>query len=72
MRDGGENSFDVYIGTRTRTAVLMLVRQVSWRTAHVIAHHHADTRGESVFIRNCATRAVETVGPSPTWAATAQ
>lgn len=57
-----EHSFDVYLSTRTE--VVTVVRKVSWRTAHVIAHHHADTRGHPVFIRNCATRAVETVGPT--------
>lgn len=61
MYDGNAHSFDVYV--RTRTAVVTLVRDVSWRTAHVIARHHADTRGDSVFIRNCATKAVETIGP---------
>jgi hypothetical protein len=61
MRIDGGNRFDVYLGTTT--AVLMLVREVSWRTAHVIAHHHADTRGQPVFIRNCATRAEEIISP---------
>jgi hypothetical protein len=54
--------FDVYV--RTRTAVVTLVREVSLRTAHVLARHHADTRGHPVFIRNCATSAVVSVGPS--------
>lgn len=63
MRGIGELNFEVYF--QTRTSVVTLVREVSFRTAHVIARHHADTRGQSVFIRNCATKAIETVGPNP-------
>jgi hypothetical protein len=54
--------FDVYV--RTRQAVVTVVREVSFRTAHMLARHHADTRGQTVFIRNRVTRAVETVGPT--------
>lgn len=63
MRGFSELNFDVYL--QTRTSVVTLVREVSFRTAHVIARHHADTRCQPVFIRNCATRAVETIGPTP-------
>jgi hypothetical protein len=62
MGRGEEMSFEVYV--RTRSAVVTLVREVSFRTAHVVARHHADTRGQDVFIRNRLTKAVETVGPS--------
>lgn len=61
MRQSSEHCFDVYVGTNT--AMVTLVREVSWRTAQVIARHHADTRRQPVFIRSCATRAVETIGP---------
>ena len=62
MHDGSALCFDVYV--RTKTTVVTLVREVSFRTAQVVARHHADTRGQDVFIRNCATRAVETIGPT--------
>lgn len=58
MRDGGEHSFDVYVGRST------LVREVSLRTAYVIARHHADARRQPVCIRNRATEAVDIVGPT--------
>ncbi len=57
-----ELSFDVYV--RTRTAVVTIIRDVSWRAAHVVARHHADGRMQPVYIRNRATKAVETVGPT--------
>jgi hypothetical protein len=62
MGTSDELCFEVYV--RTRQAVVTLVREVSFRTAHVLARHHADTRGETVYIRNRVTSAVETVGPS--------
>ncbi len=58
----GEPRFDVYV--RTRTAVVTLVREVGLRTARVVALHHAETRRRPVYIRNCVTKAVETV-PTP-------
>ncbi len=61
MGRSDELCFEVYV--RTRTAVVTLVREVSFRTAHVLARHHADTRRQPVFIRNRATRDVETVSP---------
>ena len=64
MGRGDELCFEVCI--HTRTAFLTLVRDVSFRTAYVVARHHADTRGQSVFIRNRATRSVETIGPAST------
>ena len=64
MGRGDELCFEVCLPTRT--AVLTLVREVSFRTAYVVARHHADTRGQTVFIRNRATRAVETIGPAAT------
>jgi hypothetical protein len=64
MGRADELCFEVCIPTRT--AVLTLVREVSFRTAYVVARHHADTRGQTVFIRNRATRAVETIGPAAT------
>ena len=68
MHDGNELYFDVYVNTTT--ADVTVVREVSFRTAHVVARHQADTRGQPVFIRNCATRAVETVGPTAAAVAT--
>jgi hypothetical protein len=57
-----EQCFEVYV--RTRSAVVTVIRDVSFRAAHVLARHHADMRGQPVFIRNRTTMAVETVGPS--------
>jgi hypothetical protein len=57
-----ELCFDVYV--RTQGAVVSIIRDVSWRAAHVVARHHADDRRQPVYIRNRATMAVETVGPS--------
>jgi hypothetical protein len=62
MGRGVELSYEVCV--RTRSSVVTVIREVSLRAAHVVAHHHADTRGQSVFIRNRVTRAIETVGPS--------
>ncbi len=64
MGRGDELCFEVCI--RTPAEVLTLVRDVSFRTAYVVARHHADTRGQPVFIRNRARRAVETIGPAAT------
>jgi signal transduction histidine kinase len=55
-------SFEVYV--RTPSRVVTIVRDVSFRTAHVLARHHADTRQQPVYIHNRSTHAVETVGPS--------
>jgi hypothetical protein len=62
MGNADEQWFEVYV--RTRTAVVTLVREVSHRTAYVLARHHADARAQPAFIRNRATRTVETVHPS--------
>jgi hypothetical protein len=63
METSEEARFDVYV--RTRSAMVILVRDVSLRTAHALARGHADTHGRPVFVRNTKTRAVETVAPSP-------
>lgn len=60
MGTGSELCFEVYV--RTHTTDVMVVRDVSFRTAYVVARHHANTRGGPVFIRNRATRAIDTVG----------
>ena len=62
MRKDELLSFEVFV--RNRAESVTVVRDVSFRTAHVLARHHADTRGQTVYIRNRTTRAVETVGPS--------
>ena len=53
--------FDVCV--RTRTADVTLVREVSLRAAYVVACHHAELQAQPVFIRNRATRAIETITP---------
>jgi hypothetical protein len=62
MGASDELCFEVYV--RTREAVVTVVRQVNFRTAHALARHYADKRGEPAYIRNRLTYAVETIGPS--------
>jgi hypothetical protein len=58
-----DERFDVYVCTRS--ADLTLVRAVGLRAAQLVARHHADARGQRVFILNRATNSVEAVAPSP-------
>jgi hypothetical protein len=62
MRTDDDLSFEVYV--RSSGTVVSIIRDVSWRAAHVVARHHADDRRQPVYICNRSTKAVETVGPS--------